>query len=36
LLSPELKAKWEYVLRHHPWIIREEEEDKPKLSNSND
>ncbi len=36
LLSPELKTTWAYVLQKHPWIIREEEEDKSKLSNSND
>lgn len=36
-LSPEYKAMWEDILKNHPWIIREEEEevqDNPELSNS--
>ena len=24
-LSPELKAKWAYVLQKHPWIIRDKD-----------
>ncbi len=24
-LSPEYKKKWEYILKTHPWIIKEED-----------